>query len=160
MEKRDVPLRPMFPVLRAMQTRWHDNDHYGHANNVVYYSYFDTAVNGWLMEAAGRDTRELTAIGVVAESSCRFLRQVGFPDALHVGLAVARLGRTSVAYRLAVFRAADVEPAAVGRYVHVYVDRQTRRPVDIPAELRTALEAVRDETGHRFAEAGLDVADF
>ncbi len=151
-----LPSRDAFPVLRAMQTRWHDNDHYGHVNNVVYYSYFDTAVNGWLIEAAGRDIRDLPAIGVVAETSCRFLRPVGFPDPLHVGLAVARLGRSSVAYRLAVFRADDDEPSALGRFVHVYVDREHRRPIDIPAELRAALVPVREETAARFAAAGLD----
>lgn len=155
MQTPTTPPRAAFPVLRAMQTRWHDNDHYGHANNVVYYSYFDTAVNGWLMEASGRDIRELAAIGVVAETSCRFLRPVGFPDALHIGLAVARLGRASVGYRLAVFRGDDDEASALGRFVHVYVDREGRRPVDIPAELRAALEPVRDETARRFEHAGV-----
>jgi len=154
-----LPSRDAFPVLRAMQTRWHDNDHYGHVNNVVYYSYFDTAVNGWLIEAAGRDIRDLPAIGVVAETSCRFLRPVGFPDPLQVGLAVARLGRSSVAYRLAVFRGDEGEPSAVGRFVHVYVDREHRRPIEIPAELRAALAPVHEETAARFAAAGLDALD-
>jgi acyl-CoA thioester hydrolase len=152
------PPRSAFPVLRSMQTRWHDNDHYGHANNVIYYSYFDTAVNGWLIEASGRDIRELSAIGVVAETSCRFLRPVGFPDALQVGLAVVRLGRSSVGYRLAVFRGDDEDPAALGRFVHVYVASADRRPVEIPAELRAVLEPVRAATAERFASAGLDAA--
>ena len=150
------PPRAAFPVLRAMQTRWHDNDHYGHVNNVVYYSYFDTAVNGWLIDATGRDIRELPAIGVVAETSCRFLRPVQFPDLLHIGLAVARLGRTSVGYRLAVFRAGEEEPSALGRFVHVYVDREERRPIEIPADLRAALEPVRARGAALLAEAGLD----
>ena len=151
-----LPTRAAFPVLRAMQTRWHDNDHYGHVNNVVYYSYFDTAVNGWLIEASGGDIRELPAIGVVAETSCRFLKPVGFPDRLQIGVAVARLGRTSVGYRLAVFRGDDEDVSALGRFVHVYVDREHRRPVEIPARLRTALEPVREATARRFADAGLD----
>ncbi len=158
MRPETLPARSAFPVLRSLQTRWHDNDHYGHVNNVIYYSYFDTAVNGWLMEASGRDTRELTAIGVVAETGCRFLRPVGFPDPLHVGLAVVRLGRTSVSYRLALFRGADEEPAALAHCVHVYVARDDRRPVEIPAELRAVLEPVRASTAERFARAGLDFA--
>jgi acyl-CoA thioester hydrolase len=150
-----TPSRGAFPVLRGMQTRWHDNDHYGHVNNVVYYSYFDTAVNGWLIEASGCDIRELPAIGIVAETSCRFLRTVGFPDALHVGLAVERLGRSSVTYRLAVFRGDEEAPSALGRFVHVYVDGGNRRPIEIPAALRAVLEPVRDETARRFAAAGV-----
>jgi acyl-CoA thioester hydrolase len=150
-----LPTRAAFPVLRSLQTRWLDNDHYGHVNNVVYYSYFDTAVNGWLIEASGRDIRELAAIGVVAETSCRFLKPVGFPDPLEVGLAVERLGRTSVSYRLAVFRATEEDASAIGRFVHVYVDREARRPVVIPVELRAVLEPVRESTARLFARAGL-----
>lgn len=139
-----LPGRADFPVLRPVPTRWHDDDHYGHVNNVVYYAYFDTAVNGWLIEASGHDVRALDAIGVVAETSCRFLGPVGFPDLLHVGLAVARLGRSSVTYRLAVFRGDEDAPRAVGRFVHVYVDRGDRRPVPIPAALRPLLASVAD----------------
>jgi acyl-CoA thioester hydrolase len=151
-----LPSRSAFPVVRTLQTRWHDNDHYGHVNNVVYYSYFDTAVNGWLIEASGRDIRQLPAIGVVAETSCRFLRPIGFPDPISVGLAVAALGRSSARYRLAVFRADDDQPSAIGRFVHVYVDREGRRPIEIPAELRAALTPVAEESAARFAAAGLD----
>lgn len=127
-------------MLRPVQTRWHDNDHYGHANNVVYYAWFDTAVNGWLIEASGVDIRDLPAIGVVAETSCRYLSPVGFPDQLAVGLAVERLGRSSVTYSLAVFRGEDESPAAVGRFVHVYVDASSRAPVAVPEVLRRVLE--------------------
>jgi acyl-CoA thioester hydrolase len=133
-------MRSDFPVLRPQQTRWHDDDAYGHVNNVVYYAYFDTAVNGYLMEASATDIRRLPAIGIVAETACRYLRQVGFPDRLDVGLAVSRLGRTSVTYRLAVLRAGDEAPAAVGRFVHVYIDATARRPVPIPDVLRAVLE--------------------
>jgi acyl-CoA thioester hydrolase len=133
-------MRSDFPVLRAQQTRWHDNDVYGHVNNVVYYAYFDTAVNGYLIEASGTDIRKLPAIGIVAETACRYLRQVEFPDRLEVGLSVWRLGRSSVTYHLAVLRKGDAAPAAVGRFVHVYIDSTQRRPVEVPAVLRQVLE--------------------
>ncbi len=138
-----------YPVLWPMPTRWADNDHYGHVNNVTYYSYFDTAVNGWLMDATGTDIRDLPAIGVVAQTSCRFLGSLSFPDRLRVGLRIARLGRSSITYDLAVFRedGAGLELAATGSFVHVYVDQITRKPVDIPAVIRTAaLGLVTDET--------------
>lgn len=122
-----------------MQTRWMDNDHYGHVNNVAYYSYFDSAVNGFLMEASGTDTRELPEIGIVAETGCRFLRQISFPDSLQIGMRLERLGNSSVVYQLAVFRDGDESPAAIGRFVHVYVDEQTRRPVAVPDVIRVAL---------------------
>ncbi|QOW00257.1 thioesterase family protein [Rhodococcus pyridinivorans] len=134
------PEPEQFPVLWPMQTRWADNDHYGHVNNVTYYSYFDSAVNGWLISTTGVDIRELDAIGVVAETSCRYLAELSFPDRLQVGLAVERLGTQSITYSLAIFREADdnLIPAATGRFVHVYVDPQTRRPVPIPDQIRKA----------------------
>ena len=116
-----------------------DNDHYGHVNNVAYYSFFDTAVNGFLIEAAGADIRRLTAIGIVAESSCTFLSAISFPDTVHAGLAIEKLGTKSVIYRIALFRGDEQEPCAIGRFVHVYVDRDSRRPVEIPAIIRNAL---------------------
>jgi acyl-CoA thioester hydrolase len=134
-----APQRDDFPVLRPITTRWADNDVYGHVNNVVYYAFFDTAVNGWLIDATGTDIRDLSAIGLVAETSCRFLAPLSFPDPVLAGLALERLGRTSVVYRLALFGGDSVQPAALGRFVHVYVDRDTRRPVPVPAEIRAAL---------------------
>jgi acyl-CoA thioester hydrolase len=131
-----------FRVLRAITTRWHDNDHYGHVNNVVYYAYFDTAVNGFLIEASGTDIRDLPAIGIVAETSCRFLRELSFPDTVHAGLALEKLGNSSVVYRIGLFRNDEVEPAALGRFVHVYVDAVTRRPVPVPPSIRAALTAL------------------
>jgi acyl-CoA thioester hydrolase len=133
-----------FPVLRRHPTRWGDNDVYGHVNNVVYYSLFDTAVNGWLIDACASDIRTLPAIGVVAETSCRYLRETSFPDVLHIGIGLERRGRTSVVYRLAVFRERsdgqiDDEPHALGRFVHVYVDSKVRKPVPIPEPIATAL---------------------
>lgn len=119
-----------------------DNDHYGHVNNVAYYSFFDTAVNGFLLEATGTEIRDLPAIGIVAESSCRFLSAVSFPDTIHAGLAIERMGARSVVYRIALFRNEDEEACAVGRFVHVYVDRAARRPVEIPPVIRGVIERV------------------
>jgi len=119
-----------------------DNDHYGHVNNVAYYSFFDTAVNGFLIDATGTDIRDLPAIGIVAESSCTFLSAISFPDTIHAGLAIEKLGTKSVVYRIALFRNKDDDACAVGRFVHVYVNRDSRRPVEIPAEIRSALETI------------------
>ncbi|QNG18239.1 acyl-CoA thioesterase [Rhodococcus triatomae] len=136
------PIASDFPVLWPVPTRWDDNDHYGHVNNVVYYSYFDTAVNAWLIDATGRDIRALPAIGVVAETSCRYHSELSFPDRLRVGLSVERLGTRSIVYALAIFREDDddLTLAATGRFVHVYVDAVTRTPVPIPERIRAAAE--------------------
>ena len=131
--------RDQFRVIRPIPTRWMDNDHYGHVNNVAYYSFFDTAVNGFLIDACGTDIRELPAIGIVAESSCRFLTAVSFPDTIQAGLGIERLGTKSVVYRIALFRGEEDEPCAIGRFVHVYVDRDSRRPVTIPGVIKKAL---------------------
>ncbi len=136
--------RGEFPVLRTITSRWMDNDHYGHVNNVVYYSYFDTAVNGYLIEASGADIRDLPAIGIVAETSCRFLRELSFPDTIHAGLALEKLGNSSVVYRIGLFRNEETAPAALGRFVHVYVDAKTRRPVPVPPPIRAALTALAE----------------
>ena len=132
--------RDQFRVIRPIPTRWMDNDHYGHVNNVAYYSFFDTAVNGFLIDAAGVDIRDLPAIGIVAESSCRFLSAISFPDTIHAGLAIEKLGHKSVVYRIALFRGDDDTACAEGRFVHVYVDRDTRRPVPIPEIIKRALD--------------------
>ena len=139
----ELPRRSDFAVLRSIPTRWMDNDHYGHVNNVAYYSFFDTAVNGFLMEATGTDIRTLPAIGIVAESSCRFLSQVSFPDQIRAGLALERLGTSSVIYTITLFRNDDERPCAIGRFAHVYVDRATRRPVTIPAAIRGVVETLK-----------------
>lgn len=141
---RNVPTRDDFRVFRSTPTRWADNDHYGHLNNVVYYSLFDSAVNGWLMHATGVDIRDLPAVGLVAETSCRFLAPASFPDRVRIGIRLSRRGRSSVAYELAAFvedAAGDLEllPRAVGRFVHVYVDAVTRRPTPIPEPIAQAL---------------------
>jgi acyl-CoA thioester hydrolase len=127
-----------FPELREIPTRWADVDVYGHVNNVVHYAMFDTAVNGWLIEASGVDIRRLHAIGLVVETSCRYHAELEFPATITAGLALERLGTSSVVYRLALFGAPEA-PAATGRFVHVYVDQTTRRPVRVPDEVRAAL---------------------
>lgn len=130
-----------FPVRWPVLTRWADNDMFGHLNNAVYYQLFDTAINGWINAGAAVDPLAMPELGVVAESGCRYFAELQFPDRLVVGLAVTRLGRSSVTYRLGVFRAADeVQPvAALGHWVHVYVDRTHRRPVPIPEAIRALL---------------------
>ena len=143
MADHDVPQRNQFKVLRPVPTRWMDNDHYGHVNNVAYYSFFDTAVNGFLMDATGTDIRNLPAIGIVAESSCRFLKPASFPDTIHAGLEIEKRGNSSVVYRIALFRNHEPEPCAIGRFVHVYVDSVSRRPIPIPAEIAAAIDALR-----------------
>ena len=145
-----------FAVHRPMTTRWADNDMYGHLNNAVYYQLFDTAINGWLAEslaAAGTplDPAHDTVNNVVVESGCRFLASIAFPEPIVVALAVGRLGSSSVTYDLAVFGGSggpDSPPAARGRWVHVYVDAQNRRPVAIPDAVRGVLAgAVRPPSG-------------
>ncbi|WP_307797322.1 acyl-CoA thioesterase [Williamsia soli] len=137
-----LPVPQDYPVLWPVPTRWDDNDHYGHVNNVTYYSYFDTAVNAWLMSASGTDIRRLAAIGIVAETSCIFHSELTFPEQLQVGLSIERLGTRSVVYSLAIFAErpdGTVRPAATGRFVHVYVDRDTRKPTEIPPAIATAV---------------------
>ena len=133
--------RDDFPVLRAIPTRWADDDTYGHVNNVVHYAMFDTAVNGWLIEAAGVDIRELRAVGLVVETACQYFAELRFPVTVTAGLRVEHIGTSSVVYRLGLF-GDGAEPAAVGRFVHVYTDRATRRPVPVPDQIRTALDSV------------------
>lgn len=130
--------RSDFPVLRELPTRWNDDDTYGHVNNVVHYLMFDTAVNGWLIEASGVDIRTLPAVGLVVETSCRYFAELRFPEVVTAGIALEHVGTSSVVYQLALFGAAD-EPAAVGRFVHVYVGRDDHAKAEIPPEIRAAL---------------------
>ncbi|WP_346730618.1 thioesterase family protein [Caballeronia sp. dw_19] len=133
-----------YPVLRDIDTRWMDNDAYGHVNNVVYYSYFDTAVNAHLLEsgALGRYDAH-NAIGLVVETQCCYFASASFPDRLTVGLRVARIGTSSVRYELAIFPRNEPLAIAQGHFVHVYVDRETQRPVTtLPGALRDVLDAM------------------
>ena len=130
-----------FPVHWPVLTRWADNDMFGHLNNAVYYQLFDTAINGWIQTNVDLDPVTTPAQGIVAESGCRYFSELHFPERLVVGVSVTRLGNSSCTYRLAIFRDAD-EPqavAAVGHWVHVYVDSTTRRPVPIPDAIRSLL---------------------
>jgi acyl-CoA thioester hydrolase len=132
--------RAEYAHFLAIPTRWMDNDAYGHVNNVVYYSFFDTVVNAYLVDNAGLDIATSDVIGVVAETMCRFRESASFPDIVHAGLRVTRIGKSSVRYEIGIFRGDDDAAAAAGYFVHVYVDRATRRPVPVPARVRAALE--------------------
>ena len=136
------PTRDQFAVVRQIPTRWADNDVYGHVNNAAYYGFFDTAVNVWLVERGLLDIATSDAIGLVIETGCRYDAALSFPEIIEAGMRVERLGNSSVRYALALFRQGENEAAADGWFVHVYVDRQTRRPVPIPAPVRTALESL------------------
>jgi acyl-CoA thioester hydrolase len=133
-----------FPVHWPVLTRWTDNDMFGHLNNAVYYELFDTAINAWINTNCGVDPLNVAWLGVVAESGCRYFAELQFPDPLVVGLGVTRLGDSSVTYRLGIFMP-DRPVAAVGHWVHVYVDRTSRRPVPIPDTIRALLEKARVE---------------
>lgn len=124
-------LRAHYPVLYPISTRWMDNDAYGHVNNVVYCSWFDTAVNATLVGAGLLDIIDGAVIGLVVETGCRYHRSVAFPEGVEVGVRVAQIGRSSTRWELAVFTVSDPEPAATGFLVHVYVDRTTRRPTPL-----------------------------
>lgn len=128
-----------FPVMRTVTTRWRDEDVYGHVNNVVHYEVFDSVVNGWLIEAAGTDIRRLPAVGLVVETSCRYFAELKFPAPIECGLGMEKLGTSSIVYALGLFGPDRDEPAAVGRFVHVYVDADTRRPVPVPEAIRSAI---------------------
>lgn len=133
------PDRADYPHLLVIPTRWIDNDLYGHVNNVVYYSYFDTVINRYLIDAGGLDPQAGTVVGMAVETGCRFHRSLAFPDLVQAGLRVGHLGRSSVRYEVGIFR--DGEPAACadGHFVHVFVERATQRPVLIPEPIRNAL---------------------
>jgi len=141
-ERRGPPDRAAFARFVAIATRWSDNDAYGHLNNVVYYSLFDTAVNAILIEAGLLDPTTSPIVGLVVETSCRYYSSLAYPDLAEVGVAVDHLGRSSVRYRLGVFKAGEPFAAAAGRFTHVYVDRQTNRPFPIPDGHRELMETL------------------
>lgn len=141
MSGREAPMtRGDFQRFSAVPTRWHDNDVYGHVNNVVYYAFFDTAVNRLLVEAGTLDVLSSGIVGLVAETRCVYFAAVSFPETVEIGVRVAHLGHSSVRYRLAVFKAGEDSAAAQADYIHVYVERATQRPVEMPAAVRRVLE--------------------
>jgi acyl-CoA thioester hydrolase len=131
--------RDAYRHVRPIPTRWMDNDVYGHVNNATYYSYFDTAVNGLLVERGLLDIAQSEVIGIVVETLCRFHRSLAFPDVVEAALRVARIGNSSVRWEIGLFRQGDDAAAATGHFVHVYVDRATMRPVAVPDAVREAL---------------------
>lgn len=134
--------RSAFRHFQAIPTRWMDNDVYGHVNNVVYYSYFDTVVNQYLIEQGVLRIDSAPVIGLVIETRCNYFQPVCFPDLVHAGLRVAHMGTSSVRYEIGLFRGDDATAAAQGHFVHVYVDRQSRRPVPLPEAMRAALARI------------------
>lgn len=139
----DLRQREHYRHFTAITTRWHDNDVYGHVNNVVYYSFFDSAVNRLLVREGGLDIDQGRVIALVVSSACDYQAPVAFPHDIEVGLAVSRLGNTSVHYQLAVFLAGQPLACATGRFVHVFVDREGRRPVPVPDCLRHVLSELQ-----------------
>jgi acyl-CoA thioester hydrolase len=136
-----------YPHRLPLATRWMDNDIYGHVNNVVYYSYFDTVINRWLIDEGGLDIAAGPVIGLCVESRCAYLKPVAFPDALEGGLRVSHLGRSSVRYEIAIFLTGEDAAVAQGDFVHVFVDRASRRPAEMPAGIRQALSRLLVTTG-------------
>ena len=138
-----APQRQYFTRFVSISSRWMDNDVYGHINNVVYYSFFDTAVNGLMLEAELLDPKESPVIALVVETQCTYRRSLSFPELIEVGVRVAHLGTTSIRYEIGVFAAGSAERAANGQFVHVYVDAVTRRPALIPPACRSFLDGLR-----------------
>jgi acyl-CoA thioester hydrolase len=135
--------RAGFRAFHPMPTRWMDNDVYGHVNNVVYYAWFDTAVNRFLIDAGTLDIAASPVVALVVETGCRYHAPVSYPEAVEIGLRVAQIGTSSVRYELAVFRAGEDAALAEAHFVHVYVDRATQRPVPIPPAARTAMQKIQ-----------------
>lgn len=141
-ERKAAGPRATYPAFRTITTRWLDNDLYGHMNNVVHYALFDTAVNGWLIDKGVLDIHGGDQIGLVVETGCRYFSEIAFPDLVTAGIRVARLGSSSVRYEVGLFRNDEPVAAAEGFFVHVYVDRHTRRPKPLGGALRAALEGI------------------
>lgn len=141
---KNLPLkgRASYRVWREIATRWADNDLYGHVNNIVYYGWFDTVVNGWLIEAGLLDLAAGGPVGLVVETGCRYARPLAFPAPVEIGLAVERIGGSSVRYRLGAFAKGSAEAAAEGHFTHVYVDRETRRPQPLSERWREKLSEI------------------
>jgi acyl-CoA thioester hydrolase len=144
-----MPIKPEitraeYPHFATLATRWMDNDVYGHINNALYYAFFDTAINQYLIAEGGLDITAGEVIALAAESQCQYHKALAFPDVIEVGLRVGKLGNSSVRYELAIFKQGESAPAAAGYFVHVFVDRETRRPVPMPERIRAALERISE----------------
>lgn len=135
--------RPDYPYLQTISTRWKDNDVYGHVNNVEYYSFFDTVINTWLIREGGLDIHAAPIIGLCAESHCKFLGPVVFPDTVEAGLRVAHIGNASVRYEIALFKTGERAPVAEGWFVHVFVGRDDRKSKTVPDRIRRALQRIQ-----------------
>ncbi len=142
LEKPQAAPRSAYRVFRSITTRWMDNDAYGHVNNVVYYSWFDTAVNAYLIEQGVLDIEHGQTIGLVIETRCNYFTPLAFPQTVEAGIRVAHLGSSSVRYEVGLFAQGEALSAARGHFVHVYVNRETRRPSALPAKLKTVLETL------------------
>ena len=143
MSKENIETRDRYPHFLSIQTRWSDNDIYGHVNNVTYYSYFDTVVNCFLIDQGGLDIETDSVIGMAVETMCKFNKPLAYPEVLEAGLRVGKLGNSSVRYEIGIFQEGAGEAAAMGHFVHVFVDRATGKPAPIPDAIRSALERIK-----------------
>ena len=143
MSKENIETRDRYPHFLSIQTRWSDNDIYGHVNNVTYYSYFDTVVNCFLIDQGGLDIETDSVIGVAVETMCKFNKPLAYPEVLEAGLRVGKLGNSSVRYEIGIFQEGAAEAAAMGHFVHVFVDRATGKSAPIPDAIRSALERIK-----------------
>jgi acyl-CoA thioester hydrolase len=146
MDEAATERREDYPHFLTITTRWMDNDLYGHINNVVYYSFFDTVINEYLIRAGGLDIHAGSVIGLAVETMCRFHRPLTYPAAVDAGLRIGKLGNSSARYEVGLFAAGEAAPAATGHFVHVFVDRATRRPQPLPAPIRAALARLTPST--------------
>ena len=140
--RKEMSLRSEYRLFQAIPTRWMDNDAYGHVNNVQYYSYFDTAVNQFLVREGVLDIQKSPIIGLVVETQCRYAKSIVFPETVHAGIRVGHMGKSSVRYELGLFREDDPTAAAEGYFIHVYVERESNKPAPIPDSMRAVLAKI------------------
>src|ERR1700722_10914602 len=142
-----APVRSAYSYFASIPTRWMDNDVYGHVNNALYYSFFDTVINRYLITEGGLDIARGVAIGLCVESRCRYRKAIAFPDDVDAGLRVVKVGRSSVTYEIGIFARGEIDAEAEGSFVHVFVEREGRRPTPIPEPLRSALARLIPRSG-------------
>jgi acyl-CoA thioester hydrolase len=142
MSSKQIGRRADYKHFRIIPTRWNDNDVYGHVNNIIYYAYFDTALNRYLIDEGGLDFMNGAVIGIAVETMCRFHKSFAYPEDVHAGLRIGKLGNSSVRYEIGLFGDGEDEARAEGHFVHVFVDRATNRPVPLPPRIRAALERI------------------